>query len=95
MATYFVVAERQAAFKQDNGNGQGDDREQQVSKHDFGVQKSQQRPCGNAAGQQEQDGRHANPPGEPLAKQGEHTDTGKEKDSADGHNGVSSVEVWV
>ena len=41
MAADFVVAESQAAFKQDDGNSQGNDREQQLSKYDFGVQKSQ------------------------------------------------------
>ncbi len=68
------------------------EREQQVPEHGFRVEEAQQRARSDTASQQEQDGWHTNPPGKPLAEQGKYTDAGQKEDSADGHNGVSSVE---
>ena len=69
MAPYLLVAQGQAALKQDDGNGQGNNRKQQIAEHHFRCQKTQNRPGGNATRQQEKDGGHTHAPGKPLAEQ--------------------------
>ncbi len=63
MAADFLVAQGQTALEEDDGNGQRDHREQQVTKHHFRGQEAQDRTRQDAPREKEQDRGHAHTPG--------------------------------
>jgi len=83
VALDLLIAQREAAFKQNDGDRERYQRKQQVTKQLLRFEPSHHGAGHNSTCQQKQNRWYPQAPGKPLAKQGEDTDAGKDKHNAD------------